>query len=128
MRGIRNALDDSGYYCPIHVLGTGHPFTLVALTLSGADSFDGLEWCQTVVDFASGQLGHFQHWDLYAATSPLRETRGLPYAQKVLAHNLVFYAELMQALRNFIQLGRRGGVLDRILETIGATLPNLESQ
>ena len=47
MRGIRNALDDSGYYCPIHVLGTGHPFTLVALTLSGADSFDGLEWCQT---------------------------------------------------------------------------------
>ena len=56
VRRIRQALDQIGFYCPLHLLGTGNPLSIIAYTMAGADSFDGLEWCQTVVDHESGKL------------------------------------------------------------------------
>lgn len=101
-RRIRTALDDIGVYMPIHLLGTGNPLSILVYALAGADSFDGLEWCQTVVDHRTGRLHHFQHWDFFADQTPLGRDRRLPYIQSVLLHNLVFYnrfmAELAEAL------------------------------
>jgi len=120
---IRSRLNELDYYCPVHVLGTGNPYSLIAFVLSGADSFDGLEWCQTVVEFHTGQLSHFQHWDLFATTSPIPDTTDLPYQQKTLAHNLVFWAELMRSVRGFIREGASSPVLDGILSRIRPILP-----
>ena len=50
LREIRVALDKLGYYTPIHLLGTGNPFSLLLFAYVGADTFDGLEWCQTCID------------------------------------------------------------------------------
>jgi queuine/archaeosine tRNA-ribosyltransferase len=120
---IRNQLNEVEYYCPIHVLGTGNPYSLFAFVLSGADSFDGLEWCQTVVDFSTGQLSHFQHWDLFASTSPIRTTEDLPYQQRTLAHNLVFWAELMRSIRKFVRHGISTELTDSMLTRIRPILP-----
>lgn len=50
MLAIRNALDELGRYVAVHLLGTGNPISIALYSAMGADSFDGLEWCQTVVD------------------------------------------------------------------------------
>jgi len=121
---IRKRLNEIEYYCPIHVLGTGNPYSLFAFVLSGADSFDGLEWCQTVVDFSTGQLSHFQHWDLFASASPIPTTEDLPYQQRTLAHNLVFWAELMRSIREFVRHGTSTKLTDSILTRIRPILPS----
>ena len=65
VRRLRQALDKLGFYCPLHLLGTGNPLSIAVYAMAGADSFDGLEWCQTVVDHQTGKLFHFQQWDLF---------------------------------------------------------------
>ena len=50
MQWIRQELDALPFYQPIHLLGTGNPWSIAALAAAGADSFDGLEWCRVVVD------------------------------------------------------------------------------
>ena len=123
LAAIRSRLNEMDSYWPIHLLGTGNPFSILAFALSGADSFDGLEWCQTVVEFASGQLSHFQHWDLYASTSPLANSGELPYQQKTLAHNLAFWADLMKGVRDYLKSGTPSPLIAEILGRISPALP-----
>ena len=98
---LRTALDQLDYYCPLHLLGTGNPLSLLLYAAYGADSFDGLEWCQTAVDHTTGRLVHFQQWDFFRNQTPLGALVGLPYTQRVLVHNLAFYqawmGEIVQA-------------------------------
>jgi len=105
VRSIRKALDDLGFYCPLHLLGTGNPLSIIAYAMAGADSFDGLEWCQTVVDHETGQLFHFQQWDLFRHQTDWGGNDALPYIQSVLMHNLYFYRQFMDDLREFMTNG-----------------------
>ena len=102
VRRIREALNALGVYCPLHLLGTGNPLSIIAYSLAGADSFDGLEWCQTVVDHETGRLLHFQQWDLIRHQTEWGQCPVLPYAQSVLMHNLDFYREFMKKLHEAI--------------------------
>ena len=70
--------------------------------MAGADSFDGLEWCQTVVDHESGRLFHFQQWDLFRHQTDWGSNDALPYIQSVLMHNLIFYRQFMADLHESI--------------------------
>jgi hypothetical protein len=45
---IREKLSDLDRYVALHLLGTGNPISMGIYVIAGADSFDGLEWCQTV--------------------------------------------------------------------------------
>ncbi len=99
VRRIRKALDALGFYCPLHLLGTGNPLSMIAYAMAGADSFDGLEWCQTVVDHNTGMLFHFQQWDLLREQTEWGANGVLPYIQSALIHNLRFYGQFMQELR-----------------------------
>lgn len=98
VRKIRNALDKLGFYCPLHLLGTGNPISIIAYTIAGADSFDGLEWCQTAVDHKSALLFHFQQWDFFRKQTEWGSNGILPYIQSVLMHNLDFYSTFMRNL------------------------------
>jgi hypothetical protein len=42
---------------------TDNPFSITLYSAMRADSFDGLEWCQTVVDHETGLLYHLSHVD-----------------------------------------------------------------
>lgn len=108
VRLIRDALDQNGFYCPLHLLGTGNPLSLFVYACCGADSFDGLEWCQTVVDHANGQLHHLQQWDLFSMQTPMCKVSTIPFMQKALAHNLVFYDGLLVELQACLHDGTAG--------------------
>ena len=55
---IRKTLAPKKQYYPLHLLGTGNPLSILIYSICGADSFDGLEWCQTTVDYNTGLLYH----------------------------------------------------------------------
>ena len=100
LRRLRKALNELDLYCPLHLLGkTGNPLSIAVYAMAGADSFDGLEWCQTVVDHESGRLFHFQHWDLFKDQTDWGNNGALPYIQSALMHNLDFYRTFMTELR-----------------------------
>ena len=103
VRKIREVLDTLETYYPLHLLGTGNPLSIITYALAGADSFDGLEWCQTTVDHKTGKLLHFQQWDLIRQQTKWGEPSPLPYIQSVLMHNLYFYQEFMVNLREAIR-------------------------
>ena len=103
VRRIRQSLDALDFYCPLHLLGTGNPISIIAYAMAGADSFDGLEWCQTVVDHRTAQLFHFQQWDFVREQTEWGSNGILPYIQSALMHNLVFYTTFMRGLQDAVQ-------------------------
>ena len=113
VRNIREALSALEPYCPLHLLGTGNPLSIAAYALAGADSFDGLEWCQTVVDHDTGRLLHFQQWDLLRHQTEWGRNNALLYIQSVLMHNLDFYGRLMVELHETIRDGGGSAFLRR---------------
>lgn len=96
---IRQALNSTGQYIPLHILGAGNPRAILMYSACGADSFDGLDWCQTVVDFESARLHHRQQLDFYAHQSSLGNEESLPYPVRVLAHNIEFYQNWMNQIQ-----------------------------
>lgn len=96
---IRKALNQESLGCVLHLLGTGNPISILTFYLAGADSFDGLEWCQTVVDVESGRLHHLSHYDLFSHQSPFGKSDIGP-AAKALAHNLWYMENLMKSLQS----------------------------
>ncbi len=102
VKAIRRSLNESGVYYPLHILGTGHPISLLILTAAGADSFDGLEWCQTTVNHTNGSLLHFQLRELLNCGCPYCKDHSLDYPLATLAHNLHFYTNWMIKLHPII--------------------------
>jgi hypothetical protein len=109
---IRSSLNGGlDYYCPLHLLGTGNPYSILIYSACGADSFDGLEWCQTSVDHDSGRLFHFQQWDFFSEQTGLGDLHDLPYSQKVLAHNLIFYSRWLEKVGSVLKEGKTESAL-----------------
>lgn len=110
---IRKALDSTGAYYPLHILGTGNPLSILLFAACGADSFDGLEWCQTSVDKDTGRLYHSQLADLFLHQSQFGKTEGLGFAAKALMHNLTFYHEWMRMIRVNVEKGNLPDMLKK---------------
>lgn len=101
---IRNELDEMDRYVVLHLLGTGNPISIALYSAMGADSFDGLEWCQTVVDHETALLYHLSQADFFSEQTAWSGA-GLSFQARTLAHNLEFYASWMQRLRAAITNG-----------------------
>ena len=101
VKAIRNELDKSGRYIAVHLLGTGNPISIALYSIVGADSFDGLEWCHTVVDHDTALLSHLSHADFFAKQTDWIDAQ-LPFQARTLAHNLEFYDSWMARLRSAI--------------------------
>lgn len=102
---IRRELNKQGRYVALHLLGTGNPISIALYAAMGADSFDGLEWCQTVVDHDTALLFHLSQSDFFEGQTGWAEA-GLSFHARTLAHNLEFYANWMQRLRAAILDGK----------------------
>lgn len=106
---IRRALNAVGTYYPIHLLGTGNPLSILIYVAYGADSFDGLEWCQTTVDPDSGLLYHFQHREMFEKNVvKLRKRENTSYIGETLVYNLLFYNKWMAAIQE--KINARGNI------------------
>jgi queuine/archaeosine tRNA-ribosyltransferase len=138
---IRRALNELGFYQPLHLLGTGNPLTIAILSAVGADSFDGLEWCRTVADSESGRLYHLHQFDFLAwqseeCGSPMVKeavtSEKIGYSGKVAFHNLEFFSTWMRELREHLRSGKIERFLtDRIpggadsMELLGKAVPEV---
>lgn len=98
---LRKELNKLNNYPFIHLLGTGNPLSLLLYSLAGADSFDGLEWCQTVVNSRTKLLYHFQQREMiideckYCNSTVIND-----YQITTLGHNLEFYNEWMRKIHD----------------------------
>ncbi len=101
---LRASLDDTGRYVGLHLLGTGNPISIALYSWAGADSFDGLEWCQTVVDHETGLLFHLSQADFFRQQTPWGED-DIAFQPRTLAHNLTFYTDWMRRLREALHTG-----------------------
>ncbi len=102
---LRKALDVTGRYIALHLLGTGNPISIAIYTLSGADSYDGLEWCRNVVDHESATLFHFAQADFFQRQTEYGDM-DIGFQPRTLAHNLAFYHRWMERLSNSVHDGR----------------------
>ncbi len=105
VRSIREELDKLGHYVVLHLLGTGNPISLAIYAAMGADSFDGLEWCQTVVDHDTALLYHLSQADFFTGQTAWGNA-GLSFQARTLAHNLEFFADWMRRLRDAMNQGQ----------------------
>jgi queuine/archaeosine tRNA-ribosyltransferase len=96
---IREALNQTGAYYPLHLLGTGNPLSILLYTICGADSFDGLEWCQMAVNYDTALTNHLQHYDFFEVQSDWRSVPGYSRDLSALMHNLDFYLAWMKTIR-----------------------------
>lgn len=102
---IRKTMNDTGQYIGIHLLGTGNPISIAIYTLAGADSYDGLEWCRTVVDHGTAELFHFAHADFFLEQTEYGEM-DIDFYPRTLAHNLAFYRSWMSRLSQSVHNDR----------------------
>lgn len=123
VRAIRKALNKLGRYYPLHILGTGNPITMIALAAAGADLFDGLEWCRTVVDYDKGTLFHFQHFDCFRdiyysrlqnTTRAIIDDPDAPYNAQVACYNFDYFTDCTRTMQRMI----RAGLIEDLLRTI----------
>lgn len=114
IKKIRARLNSSGRPVGLHLLGTGNPISIALYSEAGANSFDGLEWCQTAVDHKSGLLFHFAQAGLFLDQTSWG-SGDQPYVLKVLAHNLTFYSEWMNDLRESLAQGNSAAFFARRL-------------
>lgn len=112
---IRDALASSSPSSALHLLGTGNPISILVYAIAGADSFDGLEWCQTVVDPTSARLHHLQHFDFFSHLGAFGDASG-PFRARAYAHNLAFMSRWMDRVR--LDLASAGHPL--LTDAIGA--------
>ena len=103
IKRIRKSLNELGTYYPLHLLGTGDPVSIIAYSMAGADSFDGLEWCHRVIDYETCNQADFQHWDLFQHQTNQKLPVNFPYRYSVLMHNLNFYKRFMKELHNSVK-------------------------
>lgn len=109
LKQIRHELNQLPYYQPIHLLGTGNPWSIAVLVAAGADTFDGLEWCRFAIDPRRGRLHHFQHFDFFKHTGDrttfldmVDADPEIKYAGRVAFYNLEYYEEFGRLMRGMI--------------------------
>jgi len=117
IRRIRKALNQLGNYVPLHILGTGNPLSILVYTWAGADSFDGLDWCQTSVDHTNGRLYHSLQLDFFADQTEFAGDLEMSYMTRLLAHNLEFYRIWMARIQS--QMAGEG-----LIDMIDEFMPN----
>lgn len=91
IRIISNVIKSINPRVRLHILGTGNPISMMVYYYCGATSFDGLDWCQTSVDYSSAKLNHPLLYDLVENQSKWGEVDEMGYFTKCYLHNLDFY-------------------------------------
>lgn len=126
VKRIREALSAQSTAVSLHLLGTGNPLSIALYVAAGANTFDGLEWCQTVVDHETSLLHHFSQGDFFLHQTEWGQTN-LSFPLKVLAHNLEFFRIWMAALqdsvdqnqtRDFLKARISGAILAKLEEAL----------
>ncbi len=100
---------------PLHILGAGNPLSILVYSVCGADSFDGIDWCQTVAEYDTGRLYHPYLFPLFDKGEYPHSPDDSSPRVRMLAHNLSFYARWMEEIQKKAQNNTIGKMLGRCL-------------
>jgi len=103
IKRIRDELDKTKKPIPLHILGTGDPISILIYTLCGADMYDAVVWYTNCIDPETGHLYHFSQRDLINCQCQACKISGLSYEYQTIAHNLVFYLDFLEKIRDSIK-------------------------
>ena len=115
---IRKCLHEIESTCPVHLLGTGNPISILVYTICGANSFDGLEWCQMIINYNTALLNHMQFFDFFEYQSDWADWANEVDAKRILAalmHNIAFYHGWMTQIHTAINRGETMDILENYL-------------
>ncbi|MBA7611355.1 Queuine tRNA-ribosyltransferase catalytic subunit 1 [subsurface metagenome] len=115
VKRIRDELDKTNRQIPLHLLGTGNPISILIFTLCGADIYDAIEWCKTVVDPETCHLFHFAQKELIDCNCSACKVKDVAYHTQTMAHNLIFYKKFTEKIRASIEKNEIDQVLDACL-------------
>jgi hypothetical protein len=115
---IREELAQLDKDTKIHLLGTGNPLALLIYSAFGVDSFDGLDWCQTVADFDTATLHHSLQLDFFAHQSSYGSNKSMSYMVRLFAHNLEFYTQWMNEINSELEKGSIDEMMRYYLPTV----------
>jgi hypothetical protein len=103
---------------------------MIAFAAAGADSFDGLEWCRTVVDYPTGFLFHFQQFECFTphlnrvkdnSARYILENSAASYTSRALSYNVDFFKDWTRTAQNMIHSGQVEHLL-KLIPNIGPAL------
>jgi TIR domain len=115
---LRRTLNGSGRYRVLHVLGTGNPLSMLVYSVCGADSYDGLDWCQTVTDRDTMRLHHNQQLDFFTDQTEYARGGSLPYQTRAIAHNIECLRGWMATLHEHRAAGTLRSLVDSYLPAV----------
>ena len=126
---IRKLVNEVKSETLIHLLGCGDPLSLVLYILCGVDSFDSLDWVKFAIDPKELRTRHSAHISLIECNCPACSTRKYDPPYGVWIHNLFFYEDFMEMIRNKICKGTMENLITRaqfhkIFETIQEVVAN----
>ncbi|MCK5602275.1 hypothetical protein KAR91_10410, partial [Candidatus Pacearchaeota archaeon] len=108
---INQMKETQGISSSIHILGTGNPLSALLYVACGAISFDGLEWCQSVIHPKSGHLLHLSQRRLLNCDCIACNAKKVSYHAATLAHNLFFYSDWVNEIKQKVRKGNLGEML-----------------
>lgn len=111
VKRIRKELDGIGRQVLLHLLGAGNPLSILAYTICGADTYDASEWCEIVIDPETCHLLHFNQREILGCNCDACKVGDATYPTKTMAHNLLFYKNFTEKIRESI----RNDKIDRVL-------------
>jgi len=115
VKRIRDELDRTNRQIPLHLLGAGSPISILIYTLCGADIYDALEWCDTIIDPKTCHLFHFAQKELIDCNCSACKVKDITYHTQAMAHNLIFYKKFTDRIRVSIEDNEIDQLLDACL-------------
>jgi hypothetical protein len=116
VKAIRERLGELSFYQPLHILGTGNPTTIAALSACGGDCFDGLEWCRTAANYDNNNLLHIQHFDLLknsfggriknSYVRSIVDTPTIPFVLRTASYNYDYFCEWIRTVQRLTHSGQ----------------------
>lgn len=130
---LRKELDKEEILKPIHIFGCSDPISLILLTLSGADIFDGLGWIKDAFDVENlrtmegSQLPFFNCDCIACKNMNWQNISAEEYEYRLLIHNLYAYdnfffdfrkAIISNEITEFIEKIKLNSSFGKVLEEI----------
>ncbi|MBM3911025.1 MAG: hypothetical protein FJ356_05195 [Thaumarchaeota archaeon] len=116
IKKIRKTLNRKNETNVLHILGCGNPISMALFIMAGADSFDSVDWSRWLIDRKTLQFTDPTHRILLDCKCKVCSIKKIDPTLNVLLHNLLFYQNYLQDLRESIINGQNFNFLKKYID------------
>ena len=99
----------------IHILGCGNPASIALFSFAGADMFDSVDWSRWVIDPSSLKFTDISHIEILDCKCKVCISKKFNIPLRAFMHNMLFYQNYLQELRQSISQNTPKKFLDKYL-------------